>query len=582
VDPVKLILGVQGEVDMGLFGPPDVKKLTAKRDLKGLIKAVGHSDSSVSGQAIEALKRLGDAPIDVLLDELRSPNKGVRTSASTVLERLEWKAQNDEDRSWSLLATEDWITLVQMDAAAVPSLVRITLDRSYMADFPFPHAVAISLAAMTGPAAVDTLAKAADALTGPAALALGLSGGSDEAVRALAQGLKSSAADDVKIQISYYLGLCGASAGDALIDVIATGDRIASMYAVIALGITGDSRAPTVLQSLRGTRDSELKEIVNMTEEVIQDPPRSQIAALSSPIAFKRVFAAMALGNRRDEEGVPALVAATRDAMVEVRGQSAGALGKIGTPAAKNALVSLLGEADDPGTLIPTIRSLAAIGDRSGLDAVGMLRSDPSMSVRAQATLAMAGIGSWPKVTGVQSHCEVEFDADGKVTSIAVPQGSWASTVQGNTNYYTQKAGSLLQAAEILKTLGTVGEVTYYVVETPDGSLCRDLFGFYTEAPLKTKGLVVASACGERDMVEFTSLKGFGDQMGQQRALAQLKTAGQYMQLVLLMACGRCGYESPVETRAGPLVRECYCCGTDNKGERGTINVFFGGSMVEI
>lgn len=42
-----------------------------------------------------------------------------------MLERLEWKAQNNEERVWSLIAKEDWVTLVQMDAEAVPALVRI-------------------------------------------------------------------------------------------------------------------------------------------------------------------------------------------------------------------------------------------------------------------------------------------------------------------------------------------------------------------------------------------------------------------------------------------------------------------------
>ena len=47
------------------------------------------------------------------------------------------------------------------------------------------------------------------------------------------------------------------------------------------------------------------------------------------------------------------------------------------------------------------------------------------------------------------------------------------------------------------------------------------------------------------------------------------------------MKCGRCGYESPVETQAG-AIRECYCCGVTNKGQRGNINVFVGSKKVEI
>ena len=375
---------------MRLFGPPDVKKLTAKRDLKGLIKAIGYPDSDVSARAIQGLKELGDAAIGVLLDQLRSPDERIRTSASAMLERLEWKAQNNEERVWSLIAKEDWVTLVQMDVEAVPSLVRIMRDPS--SGDVLRLAIVISLAAMAGPAAVSTLAQAPDELTGPSVMALGLSGCSDEAIRALAQAMKSGAAEIVKIQVSYYLGSCGVPAFDALVDVIATGGGIAPIWAVLAFGVTGDPRVPRVLESLRGTRDPDFNKCVDMTAQAIQDPPGSLIAALSSPIARMRVLAAVALGNRRGKETVPALVAATHDADAEVKGQAVIALGKIGAPTANDALITLLGDAN-AAIRIFAIRSLAAIGDRSGLDAVAMLQSDPVMSVRAQAMLAMAGIG---------------------------------------------------------------------------------------------------------------------------------------------------------------------------------------------
>ncbi len=47
---------------MPLFGPPNVNKLAAKRDLAGLIKALGYQqDVGVRIGAVEALKGLGDA-----------------------------------------------------------------------------------------------------------------------------------------------------------------------------------------------------------------------------------------------------------------------------------------------------------------------------------------------------------------------------------------------------------------------------------------------------------------------------------------------------------------------------------------
>ena len=47
---------------MGLFGPPNVEKLRARRDFDGLIKALDYKKSeSVSSHAAEALGQIGDA-----------------------------------------------------------------------------------------------------------------------------------------------------------------------------------------------------------------------------------------------------------------------------------------------------------------------------------------------------------------------------------------------------------------------------------------------------------------------------------------------------------------------------------------
>lgn len=180
--------------------------------------------------------------------------------------------------------------------------------------------------------------------------------------------------------------------------------------------------------------------------------------------------------------------------------------------------------------------------------------------------------------------CQVEFDEKGRVSNITVPQsGGWAAKQNGGATYYTRRTGSLLEATEILKRVKSIPKLTYYVVDTPDGSLGRDMNGYYTEAPLKTKNLKVASQSARPGTVEFSSLTDtFGEPMVQMSTVASQQKTGQYARLVLLMECGHCGYQSPVETQAGPFVRECYCCGAENKGERGTLTVFLGGSMVRI
>ena len=179
------------------------------------------------------------------------------------------------------------------------------------------------------------------------------------------------------------------------------------------------------------------------------------------------------------------------------------------------------------------------------------------------------------------SRCKVTYSSDGKVSSIEVPQGQWRKEQKGPSTYYTQEGDSLLEAAELLKKIGSIPGNTYYVVETPDGNLCRDMNALYTEAPLKTRNLRVGLRRDNPDKVQCLSLTDFGNMMANQRNTAITKTQG-YAKLILLIECGACGYKSPVETEPGAMLRECYCCGATNKTSRGSVTVYLGTNMVEI
>ena len=167
-------------------------------------------------------------------------------------------------------------------------------------------------------------------------------------------------------------------------------------------------------------------------------------------------------------------------------------------------------------------------------------------------------------------------------TQANVQKGKWELNARGGNKFFEQKARNLFQATEILKSVSTIPNLTYYVVETPDGALGRDMNGFYTEAAIKTKDIVVESRQVNLEAVECSSLMGFGNMMQNHTAVAQLTATGQYAKVVLLMKCGNCGYESPVETQAGSFSRECYQCGVVNNCSRGEINIFLGSKMVKI
>ncbi len=191
-----------------------------------------------------------------------------------------------------------------------------------------------------------------------------------------------------------------------------------------------------------------------------------------------------------------------------------------------------------------------------------------------------------PTVSAAQPAAQagpVEFDETGHVKQITFPQqGTWSRQPSGQSTYMTQSAGSLLEATEMLAKVENIPGLTYYVVETPDGNLGRDMNGFYTEAQIKTKDLHLATQGAASAPVESESLTMFGDLMGNQSSVAAVRQSGGHAKLVLMMECGRCGYKSPVETQAGDMERECYCCGTINTSFRGNVNVFLGGKMVEI
>ena len=161
----------------------------------------------------------------------------------------------------------------------------------------------------------------------------------------------------------------------------------------------------------------------------------------------------------------------------------------------------------------------------------------------------------------------------------------WSMSGNSQSKYYSKKANSLAEACEILKQLSSIPAMTYYLVDTPDGTLGRDTVGFFTESPLKTKGLQTnyRSYGKSGESVESQSLMNFdGDVVKTQSTVAALKAAGQYASLILMMKCGQCGYESPIETQEGGMDRECYFCGTNNKTHRMGVNVFTAQGMVKL
>jgi hypothetical protein len=76
---------------MGLFGPPNVDKMKAKGDVRGLIKALNysaHAHPTVSSDAARALGQIGAPAVGPLIVVLQEGNQRVRGYAAQALGEL--------------------------------------------------------------------------------------------------------------------------------------------------------------------------------------------------------------------------------------------------------------------------------------------------------------------------------------------------------------------------------------------------------------------------------------------------------------------------------------------------------------
>jgi HEAT repeat protein len=77
----------------GLFGPPKIKKLKHKKDIKGLIKALEYKkDPTVRAGAAEALGQIGDScAVEPLIAALKDNDRDVRRVMAEALDTLKWQ-----------------------------------------------------------------------------------------------------------------------------------------------------------------------------------------------------------------------------------------------------------------------------------------------------------------------------------------------------------------------------------------------------------------------------------------------------------------------------------------------------------
>jgi hypothetical protein len=89
---------------MSLFGPPNIEKMKARRDVKGLIKALRNHNWRIQTSAHDALKEIGAAAMPSLIKALHDHRHEVRMSAAEALVAIYRSGKLDVDSKQLILA----------------------------------------------------------------------------------------------------------------------------------------------------------------------------------------------------------------------------------------------------------------------------------------------------------------------------------------------------------------------------------------------------------------------------------------------------------------------------------------------
>jgi HEAT repeat protein len=290
---------------MRLFGVPDVEKLTAKRDVEGLIKLIGSRQvASARVRAADALGELADArAVEALIDELREeyPTAGDRAVGAAAAKAL--------GRLGDARAVEPLI-------AALESRLRPTAAEA-LGRIGDPRAVEPLIAAL-GDEAWEVRAAAAKALGRL---------GDARAVEPLIAALrKESTWSSVRSSVVEALGGIGAPAVEALVAALADPSKVVRESVAQALEKLGWQPEDDVQRAQRAIAAGEWDQV----REIGPAARGPLLAVLEDEDAHARESAAAALRELRELRGPravvvpPLVVSAGLDGTVKVWDPSTG------------------------------------------------------------------------------------------------------------------------------------------------------------------------------------------------------------------------------------------------------------------
>jgi HEAT repeat protein len=368
----------------GLFGPPNIEKLKAKKDVGGLIKALAYYEESV---AIDAAKALGDLrdrravePLLSIVKGGRDTNYHLRAAAAMALIDI------GEPDSLKIVAWQ-WM---------IPRLRNTGVgDEGSDAEF-------IKFLRKFGAAAVLFIMDAHDHRGG-----YGYDDEHNKFVKALTV-IGASAINPLIFALNHEKYPARQSAAKALGEIgdsRAVGPLIAALQdesssvresVVEVLGKIGDSRAVGPLIAALQDESSSVRESVVEVLGTIRDSRALEplIAALQDQRVAE--YAAKALGTMGDSCAVEPLIIALQHKDSSVRSMAAEALGKIGDIRAVEPLITALQDRSEDVTIGNTDarRSIAAalgeIGDVRAIEPLTLsVKKDKDLGVRTSSALAL-------------------------------------------------------------------------------------------------------------------------------------------------------------------------------------------------
>jgi HEAT repeat protein len=371
---------------MPLFGPPEIEKLKAKRDVKGLVKALGYKeDVEIRRKAAIALGELKDtAAVDALLSMLEDSN--IRCDAAEALGNI------GDPR-----ATEPMIAM---------------LNRS---DQPMRKAVINALGLLGDPRAIEALTAALDdkeqRIRDTAASALGRLGW---------QPTKDTHGAVYWIFVGKF-DKCieiGAPACEPLLAYLKVEGGLYKA-AIDALGQLGDARAVEPLIAVMMGKETYIGVCSAAATALGKLGDRRAVAPLFA--AFKDLqnpahnAAITALRQLGDPSLVEPLIETLKDRAL--RRDAARMLGDLGDPRALEPLMALLQDFFAADVHPAVAYALGKLGDRRAVDLLASEINSDTLDLPEAAAEALARIGEPLSIQGVIQALIAQLDGKRRVSA---------------------------------------------------------------------------------------------------------------------------------------------------------------------